>query len=235
MKQLIILFNLIALIACSSVSEKRIASNNSYIEIPAVRIDDQFWSISNLSVDTFQNGDPIPEAKTSEEWNVLGKEGKAGFCYYDFDASNDTISGKLYNWYAVNDQRGIAPEGWRAPTNEDWDGLIKKAGGRFKAGIKLKSQNGWQDHFDEPADSGTDEYELSLLPTGELHNDGVFAAKSTMGVYWTSTSYDGQPRWGDKQGMMAWDVVIWYSNDMAVKLQTFPKRGSGAIRCVRDK
>ena len=226
----ILLFLVIA--ACSTLTVQKDAS---YVDIPSVQIGTEIWSTTNLSVDTFQNGEKIPEAKTSGEWNEFCANGIAAFFYYDFDSTNNDISGKLYNWFAVNDPRGIAPKGWHVATNEEWEKLIRYAGGPLNATEKLKADSGWLDLSGITTEYGTDEYGFSATPTGELHKDGVFSAKESMGVYWTSTEYEGPPKWGNKSGELAWDVVIWYSNTMSVKRQTFPKVGSGAIRCVRNK
>ena len=59
----------------------------------------------NLNVSKFRNDDPIPEAKTDEEWLKANQNGKPAWCYYSINSKN---YGKLYNWYAVNDPRGLA-------------------------------------------------------------------------------------------------------------------------------
>ena len=84
------------------------------------KIGKQYWTTKNLNVSRFRNGDPIPEAKTKDEWIQAGIKKQAVWCYYDNDFKNGTKYGKLYNWYAVNDPRGLAPEGWDIPTDDDW-------------------------------------------------------------------------------------------------------------------
>lgn len=106
-----------------------------------VTIGTQVWMKENLNVSTFRNGDPIPEAKTDEEWERAGEEGKPAWCYYNNDPKNGTKYGKLYNWYAVNDPRGLAPSGYHVPTNEEWK-MIKDFLGD-DAGTKMKSTRGW--------------------------------------------------------------------------------------------
>ena len=80
-----------------------------------VKIGNQIWMVKNLNVETFRNGDHIHEAKTLEEWKIAGENQKPAFCYYNNDPKNGTIYGKLYNWYAVNDPRGLAPAGYHIP------------------------------------------------------------------------------------------------------------------------
>jgi uncharacterized protein (TIGR02145 family) len=106
-----------------------------------IKISNQIWMVDNLNVDKFRNGDPIPEARTKEEWEKARKDGKPAWCYYDNDSKNSTNNGKLYNWYAVNDPRGIAPSGWHVPTQNEWESLNKNLGS--DAGRKLKTTQGW--------------------------------------------------------------------------------------------
>ena len=83
------------------------------------KIGNQTWMGENLKVTTFKNGDPILEARTIEQWNEAGRTGKPAFSYYNNDPSTADKYGVLYNWFAVNDPRGLAPEGWRVPTLND--------------------------------------------------------------------------------------------------------------------
>ncbi len=109
----------------------------------SVKIGTQTWMLENLNVSTFRNGDPIPEAKTDEEWEKAGKEGKPVWCYYDNDPKNGAKYGKLYNWYAVNDPRELAPIGWHVSTDVEWEILHDFLGGWEVAGKKMKSTSGW--------------------------------------------------------------------------------------------
>lgn len=92
---------------------------------PSVKIGNQTWMSQNLTVTTFRNGDPLPEVKTKAEWEKAGRNGQPAFCYYNNDPSTAKTHGVLYNYYAVNDSRGLAPEGWRVPSHNDVDILSK--------------------------------------------------------------------------------------------------------------
>ena len=70
-----------------------------------VTIGTQVWMTKNLDVATFRNGDPIPQAKTDEEWEKAREEGKPAWCYYKNKKKNGKKYAKLYNWYAVTDSR----------------------------------------------------------------------------------------------------------------------------------
>ena len=83
-----------------------------------ITIGRQVWMTENLNVDKFRNGDPISHAKTDEEWVKAGENGSPAWSHYDNDPANGEKYGKLYNWYAVNDSRGLAPEGWKIPSDD---------------------------------------------------------------------------------------------------------------------
>jgi len=111
-----------------------------------IKIGNQTWSIKNLDVSTFCNGEIIPQAKTDEEWNRAGNDKQPAWCYYNNDLKNGAKYGKLYNWYAVSDSRGLAPTGWHIPTDEEFNELISFLGGNNQAAQKLKSNNGWANY-----------------------------------------------------------------------------------------
>ena len=111
--------------------------------IEEVKIGNQIWTSKNLDVDKFNNGDIIPEAKTVEEWKTAYKNRKPAWCYYDNDTTNGVKYGKLYNWYAVKDPRGVAPKGWHIPSKEEWLEISDYLGGEKLAGNKMKSTTGW--------------------------------------------------------------------------------------------
>lgn len=71
--------------------------------------------IINSDIDSFQNGDPIPYAETDKDWEEEGNNEEPAWSYYNNDPSNGMIYGKLYNWCAIIDPRGLAPTGWLYP------------------------------------------------------------------------------------------------------------------------
>jgi uncharacterized protein (TIGR02145 family) len=105
--------------------------------VDEIQIGAQFWTRRNLNVDKFRNGDTIIEAKTIQEWIKAGDTNQPAWCYYENDANNGILSGKLYNWYAVNDARGLAPDGLIIPSNSDWLKLINFLGGEGMAASEL--------------------------------------------------------------------------------------------------
>jgi len=85
----------------------------------SVKIGRLVWTTQNLNVSTFRNGEKIPEANSKEEWLNAVKTKKPAYCYKDFDSKNGANYGKLYNYFAVEDQRGLAPTGWAIPSEDD--------------------------------------------------------------------------------------------------------------------
>ena len=103
------------------------------------------WMTANLNVEKFRNGDLIPEAKTPEEWRKANESQSPAWCYLNNDPANGWKYGKLYNWYAVNDFRSLAPEGWHIPTIHEWLNLIEHLGKGEIAVEKMKSRTGWDE------------------------------------------------------------------------------------------
>lgn len=106
--------------SCNSAPPKQIIS---------IKIGKQEWMTKNLDVSVFRNGDLIPELKTNKEWKNASNEGLPGWCYYENAPIKGAKSGKLYNWYAVNDPRELAPEGWHIPSREEWNEIENKLDG----------------------------------------------------------------------------------------------------------
>ena len=130
-----------------------------------ITIGTQVWMTKNLDVATFRNGDPIPQAKTDEEWEKAGENQQPAWCYYDNDPANGAKYGKLYNWYAVNDSRGLAPVGYHIPSDAEWTILTDFLGGEKVAGTKMKSTDFWAD-YEGNSGNGTNESGFSGLPGG---------------------------------------------------------------------
>lgn len=150
----------------------------------SITIGKQTWMKENLNVSSFRNGDPIPEAKTKEEWIIAGIEGKPAWCYYDNDPKNDEKYGKLYNWYAVNDPRGLAPIGWRIPAFDDSNILDTYLWG--DVGMKLKNESGWDSWSVEErckACTGWTDNQRKLKKCSSCNNKGfrISATKSGNG------------------------------------------------------
>jgi uncharacterized protein (TIGR02145 family) len=157
-------------------------TDNKNKDTGTITIGTQVWSAVNLNVVTFRNGDTIPEAKTNKEWETAGSSEKPAWCYYTNDPVNGKKYGKLYNWYAVNDPRELAPVGWRLSSDEDWAELTHYLGGQQAAGTKMKSSSGWID-----GNNGTNESGFSALPGGYRVENGKFVNLGSIGTWWSTT------------------------------------------------
>ena len=108
--------------------------------LSSVVIGTQTWTTKNLDVETYRNGDVIPQVQDATAWSNLTS---GAWCYYENNTANGSTYGKLYNWYAVNDPRGLAPNGYYIPSDADWKILTDYLGGESAAGTKMKSTSGW--------------------------------------------------------------------------------------------
>lgn len=148
-------------------------------DVKTVTIGGNTWMAENLSVSRFRNGDPIPEITNNAEWKKAGEDGKPAWCYYNNDVSNSAKFGKLYNWYAVTDSRGLAPDGWHVPTDEEWTTLTDELGANAGTVIKSKEWVGGQ---------GTNESGFDAWPSGNRNHDGTFHLSGNYGVWWSATA-----------------------------------------------
>ncbi|MGE0018907.1 MAG: fibrobacter succinogenes major paralogous domain-containing protein [Draconibacterium sp.] len=149
---------------------------------PTVKIGQQVWMSENLSTGMFSNGDPIPEAKTEEEWVKAGEAGKPAWMAVPADANLGETAGKLYNGFTVTDPRGLAPKGWHIPTDEEWNNLAGSLGGKEAATLKLKSKTGWTEGAE-----GTNESGFNGLPAGKITPDGYAEDYIYFGFWWSNT------------------------------------------------
>jgi len=155
--------------------------------IKEVKIGDQTWMSENLNVETFNNGDPIPQAKSVDTWYKASYQDKTPvWCYYSYDEGKGKIYGKLYNWYAVTDPRGIAPEGWKIPSKEDFEKLQEFVKSKYdgKDCPPLKSKEIWEDDIFH---TGTNETGFNALPGGYTNIDGTFDYITKKTDFWTLT------------------------------------------------
>jgi uncharacterized protein (TIGR02145 family) len=181
------------------------------------RIGTQAWAVANLNVSTFRNGDSIPEARTNKEWVTAGESGKPAWCYYNNDSKNGPKYGKLYNWFAVNDPRGLAPVGWTLPGDADWAKLTYYLGGVEVAGKKMKSTSGWAD-----GNNGTNETGFIGLPGGYRVENGIFLNLGSIGTWWSST---------ESKARSAIDYYLVLSGSL--DRSSSPKQRGESVRCLR--
>jgi uncharacterized protein (TIGR02145 family) len=182
-----------------------------------IAIGGRIWTGENLDVDRYRNGDPIPEVRNPEAWARLTT---GAWCWYKNRPENGKIYGKLYNWYAVNDPRGLAPRGWHVATDADWNSLLESLGGEELAGGVLKAARLWKEPQSESGDSGFD-----LLPAGARRDsDGDFVLLGEYCRMWSSMESSPGKACGRAVGYF----------DPIVRRGEAGKRLGFAVRCVRD-
>ena len=188
------------------------------MEFKSVKIGRQEWMAENLSVSYYRNGDTIPEVQDSDEWDELTS---GAWCNYKNDPANGEIYGKLYNWYALTDTRGLAPEGWRVATLEDWEELIGFLGGDKMAGGLLKSVHEWK----LPNEAASNAYGFSALPGGLCDDDCSFMDQGSIGYWWTAT---------DTNEKNAWSFLMSCDNSF-INRSYFEKKDGLSVRCIKIK
>jgi uncharacterized protein (TIGR02145 family) len=183
-----------------------------------ISIGSQVWMCKNLDVDHYRNGDPIPEVKDSTEWANLTT---GAWCYYNNDPALGAIYGKLYNWYAVNDPRGLAPTGLHVPSDAEWTTLSTFLGGENVAGGKLKETG--TTHWKSPNKGATNESGFFALPGGLRDGSGAFNYVGNYAQWWSSTQTD----------TTAWYRHLGWGNAMVFSSHDFKEVGF-SVRCIKD-
>ena len=150
---------------------------------PTITIGTQVWIAENLRVTHYRNGDAIANITDEAAWGALST---GAYCWYNNDQTTNEKYGVLYNWYAVDDSRGLCPEGWHIPTSTEWTTLTTYLGGYGGAGGKMKStSNLWN----SPNTDATNASKFSGLPGGYRSNIGIFNGIGIGGYLWSSTEY----------------------------------------------
>jgi len=199
-------------------------ATNSESNYKTIKIGNQVWMAENLSVDHFRNGDAIPDIKSNEEWKVAGNKERAACCCYENAALNCEKFGKLYNWYTINDPRGLAPLGWHIPNNRDWIELEDYLG-KSDAGFKMKSIDGWVDNDGNPG-NGTNLCNFTGLPGGCRLSDGTYRFINNGGFWWSSTQGSNKNSWGR---------YLWHGSNNIIETnpESFKEEGL-SVRCIKD-
>ncbi|MEO0405307.1 MAG: FISUMP domain-containing protein [Bacteroidota bacterium] len=223
MKHLILLFSLLSF----GINDLQTTSN----EYPQVQIGEQVWMTQNLQVVVFQNGDSLFHAETPEAWIQCAQNQTPAYCLSRLDSTTNHRD-IIYNWWAVNDDRSIAPEGWKVASDEDFRLLLlnlgvdekvefmKILGEKQELGRDLMSAEQWI-----PEKRGNNLFGFEALPNDWVgHLDGLLkpARPNTYALFWTTT-----PR-GD-------EMAIVYRLDHRGVMQYLGWQGAGyAVRCLRE-
>jgi uncharacterized protein (TIGR02145 family) len=196
-----------------------------------LKIGNQWWMTENLKVTHYRNGDPIPHVTDYGEWENFSE---GAYCNYDNNLDNVQTYGRLYNWLAVDDNRGLAPEGWRVASDDDWKqleiflGMSQAEADSFglrgtNEGGKLK-QTGTT-YWEFPNTGATNESGFTALPAGNRYYGGSFLNMSIYTFFWCSTESNSMES--------AWHRYLSYDNSK-VDRGTHYKLYGFSVRCVRD-
>jgi uncharacterized protein (TIGR02145 family) len=187
--------------------------------LPTIQIGTQQWMGKNLAVAFYRNGEPIPEVTDPTAWAALTT---GAWCYYNNDPIQGAKYGKLYNWYAVNDPRGLAPQGWHIPSDAEWTTLGTTLGGNSVAGGKMKEPGTFNWY---PPNTGADNSSgWAGLPGGIRFNNGTFTNIGSNGIWWSSTELNTSD---------AWFRTLGYDYGFLFRGGTNKPDGF-SVRCLRD-
>lgn len=188
-----------------------------------VKIGDQYWMAENLRTARYANGDPIPNVTNGTLWPNLTT---GAWCWHGNDAQHDSIYGKLYNWFAGRDIRGLCPTGWHVPTSAEWMVMVDLLGGLNVAGGKLKSQGNVQDATGlwPTGNNATNESGFTGHPGGHRITQGTFQSLGTAG-YWLSSM--------ERNTLDFWSYQLSSTSNGVTRAST-PKPAGQCVRCLKD-
>ena len=199
--------------------------------IPTILICNQEWTLRNLEVTTYRNGDTIPQSTNQADWIDKAENGIGAWCYNEFNTANGPIYGKLYNWYAVNDTAhdGLAPLGYHVPTVAEWTILTNNClGGEGVAGGKMKSTGTIQAGtglWITPNTGATNSSGFTGLPGGSGSSIGYFGdGLGATGMWWSSSEYNE---------FQAFHRYIIYDTDNVTNYRS-NKGGALSVRLIKD-
>ncbi|MFC1553371.1 fibrobacter succinogenes major paralogous domain-containing protein [candidate division KSB1 bacterium] len=196
-------------------------------------IGNQEWMVTNLKVTKYRNGDAIPKVSATgySSWTRLSTD---AYCK-NYSILAHPEYGHLYNWYAVDDSRGLAPAGWHVPTDDDWKELemflgmsqTDADGGGYRGtdeGGKLKETG--TSHWSNPNTGASNGSGFTALPGGfRSYVNGYFGFPDRYAYFWSST---------EASSSSAWFRRLYYKNADVMR-NSHDKREGCSVRCVRDK
>jgi hypothetical protein len=189
----------------------------------SVTIGNQIWMSKNLSVARYRNGDVIPQVTDQTQWDGLTT---GAWCWYNNDSATYAATyGRLYNWYAINDPRGLAPQGWHVPNDGDWKLLVKNLDGladtisfplrSSTVGGLMKSTSGWN----SPNTGATNSSGFAGFPGGSRGGNA-----GNYGRWWSSTE-----TYSTEAGYLGLD----YNTTFIYTVFRLKSMGN-SVRCIKD-
>ncbi|MDB5282535.1 MAG: hypothetical protein JWO06_1610 [Bacteroidota bacterium] len=220
----------LALLAFTSCKKDNKNNNNAKYQVAdfdgnlydTVHIGTQIWMKENLKTSHYRDGSPITEIEDSLEWTNVYNLGSniPAWCYYNGNASNNGIYGKLYNWYCATDIRHICPTGWHVPSVAEWLVLINYYGGENLSGGHLKATTLWA-----APNAGADNASgFTALPAGIRGPLGRFELIDTYVNFCSTTS----------TGDSSMSSVLMYNVDSNTIVGNIYKQNGFSVRCIHD-
>ncbi len=202
---------------CGTTATVTDIDGNTY---SVVTIGSQCWLGENLKTTRFRDGTPIPEVTDDLTWKLLQTPALVS---YDNDNANDAAYGKLYNWYAIGDSRGICPDGFHVPHHNEWNVLTKYLDpeGDF-AGGRMKEVG--TEHWLDPNTGANNSSGFTGLPGGMRFREGQFEFLGENGLFWSTREDD------DFEGYF---LNLTYDSPVAFQTVIFKQSGF-SCRCVKD-
>ena len=182
-------------------------------------IGNQTWMAENLRVRHYNNGDIIAHNLIKTDFNPANQEGAFGSYNETKDKDSIATFGLLYNWYAISDSRGLAPNGWHIPSKNEWENLLSGLGSGIEAELKLVESGSTHWYY---MNLGTNMSGFTALPSGQF-NFGEFYGIGYWTAWWTSTVIDEQTAFGKE-----------FSSNYPAQISPFTKNMGLSIRCVKD-
>lgn len=187
-----------------------------------VTIGTQVWMVKNLNTARYLNGDPIPQVQDPAAWQALTS---GAWCWYNNDgATYGATYGKLYNWYAWHDARGLIPQGWHVPNNADWNTLKNYLGGVYTAGGHLKEAG--TAHWLAPNTGATNSSGFTALPGGQRWETGTFVSVREYAHFWSASQFNDAA---------AYHVYIYYNEPFFNTGVYTTKKSGKSIRLVKNR
>ncbi|MEO6670231.1 MAG: FISUMP domain-containing protein [Ferruginibacter sp.] len=185
---------------------------------PFAIIGNQTWMQKNLNVIRYKNGDAIPQISDQTQWQNATT---GAWCYFNNDPLSEKKYGKLYNGFAVRDPRGLAPDGWHIPVDDEWDMLRDKLDGQLNAGGKMKEISSL---WTAPNTGANNISDFTALPGGYRDGSGQFFLEHTGAYWWSASQINSNSNSG--RGVLY--------NDKSLINYYFGLNRGESIRCVKD-
>jgi uncharacterized protein (TIGR02145 family) len=204
---------------CNGNSESCIISDHDGNLYETVIIGSQLWMSENLKTTHYNNGDPIPTGLSNDTWYNTTT---GAYAVYEDNPAYGDVYGNLYNWYTVDDDRGVCPLDWHVPSDEEYTILTDFLGGTSIAGGKMKEAG--LSHWNSPNTGATNESGFTGLPAGFRNYDGSYNIMGNYGYFWSSAEFSSYDAWFRRLGYDNSDVFRYYTT----------KTYGFSVRCVRD-